>query len=380
MKTSEKKCDFDVSELRDLYQPDTERLKLAASRQKAVWEGRNPDAWPLLMNGALTKEQERIPTANFKEAFNSVELMLCSQMRGACSAANSRGDSLPSIRSNLGTGICMGPVGLRQTVFSDKMPWLLQHLTLKQAADLTIDDIRIQGDFEMGLGHMKFFQEVMGDAVPVYCMDTQGPFDLAHLMVGDDIFYALYDDPALVHHIMEIVLEIGIRAHTWMKEVSGEGIDNIFHGNGLCAENMGVRICEDTTVLLSPEAQAEFALPYSKRLAEHFGGAWVHYCGRHDGLTAGILEMDCIRGINFGHIPGHEHDHVFEDDMRAILESGKVYYGSWPLRPNETGKEYLKRLHYWSSQGALITHGDASLVAPDGFDSVDDVLDFWYSL
>ena len=380
MKTNQCGVDFDVSELLDLYQPDAERFALAASRQKSVWSGRKPDAWPLLMNGQLTKEQERIPDPNYKEAFNSAELMLCSQMRGACSVINSGSDSFPSIRTNLGTGICLSLIGLKQTVFSDKMPWLLQHLTLDEAGKLTPDDIKIQGDFATGLEHMRFFRETMNDAVSVYCMDTQGPFDLAHLMVGDDIFYAMHDDPSLVHHIMEIALEIGIRAHTWMKEVSGERMGEICHGGTLVGANMGIRICEDTTAIVARDTQETFALPYTKRLAEHFGGAWVHYCGRHDDLTSGILAMDNIRGINFGHIPGHEHDHPFEVDMAAVAESGKVYYGSWPIRDGETGKEYLKRMHYWASQGALLPFGDAALRAPDGFNSVDDILDFWYSL
>ena len=371
---------FDISELRGLYQIDKERLALAENRQKAVWYCRKPDAWPLLLNAPLTTEQARIPAPDFKRAFLDQELMLCSQMRGACAAANAKTDAVPSIRSNLGTGICLSTIGLKQSLFSDKMPWLLQHLTLEEAGKLTPDDIKIQGDFETGLEHMRFFRKAMDDAVPVYCMDTQGPFDLAHLMVGDDLFYAIHDDPPLVHHIMEIALEIGIRTHTWMKKVSGEGLSEIYHGNGLRADNMGIRICEDTSAIVGRKAQEEFALPYSASLARYFGGAWIHYCGRNDDLTAGILAMEDVRGINFGHIPGHEHDHPFEEDMAAIAESGKVYYGSWPRRLGETGREYLRRLHVWAAMGALIPHGEAAMCGEDGFEDVDAVLDYWYSL
>ena len=372
--------DFGVEELRSLYQPDMERLALGARRQEAVWRGEIPDAWPLLVNAPLTSEQERIPAPDYKQAFRDPFLMLCSQMRGACACANSGSDAVPSIRSNLGTGICMSLIGLKQTVFSDKMPWLLQHLSLEEAGKLTPDDIRIQGDFETGLEHMRFFREAMGDAVPVYCMDTQGPFDLAHLMVGDEIFYAVHDDPPLVHHIMEIALEIGIRAHAWMKEVSGEATSEIWHGNGLRSDNMGVRICEDTTAIVGPDIMEEFALPYSERLAERFGGAWIHYCGRNDELTKRILRMDAVRGINFGHIPGHDHDHPFEVDMENVAAAGKVYYGSWPRRDGESGRQYLDRMHEWASRGALLTRGEGALLGPDGFDSVSEALDYWYSL
>ena len=42
---------------------------------------------------------------------------------------------------------------------------------------------------------------------------------------------------------------------------------------------------EVPTVLISPAAIEEFAVPYTRRLAQRFGGAWVHYCGRADFLT-----------------------------------------------------------------------------------------------
>ncbi len=371
---------FDVAELRDLYSPDHERIRVAGNRQKAVWEGKKPDAWPIMMSAPLTREQERIPAPDFKEAFDNDEMMLCGQVRAACGVINAGSDAVPSIRANLGTGICLSLLGLEQEVFPEKMPWLKQHLTLEQAAALTPDDIRIQGDFDRGLRQMALFRKVMNDAIPVYCMDTQGPFDLAHLMVGDELFYAIHDDPGLVHHIMNLALQIGIKAHTWMKERAGEPLDRINHGNTLYAENMGIRICEDTTVLLSPEAMAEFALPYTQKLAAHFGGAWVHYCGRHDGLTRGILELPEIRGINFGHIPGHLYDHVFEEDMQLIREHGKVYYGSWPRLPGETGRDFLKRMHEWAAQGAMIPFGHEAVNEPDGFTDVRTALDYWYSL
>ncbi|MEA2013545.1 MAG: uroporphyrinogen decarboxylase family protein [Verrucomicrobiota bacterium] len=369
---------FDISKLQNLYQPNNERIELAKRRQKAVWEGNKPDAWPIIINGTLTRDQQEIPAANYKEAFYSDEMMLCAQMRSACASGNSNSDSIPSIRSNLGTGICLSLLGLSQDVFSDKMPWLREHLTLEQVAKVTPEDIVIQGDFERGLRQMNFFMEVMGDSIPVYCMDTQGPFDIAHLMMGDNIFYLMHDDPSLVHHIMNIALEIGIKAHRWMKEQSGEPMGENYHDNSLYAENMGIRICEDTSAIIGADDQAEFALPYTKKLASYFGGAWVHYCGRNDSLTKSILEIEEVRGINFGHIPGHEHDHPFEEDMENILQHGKVYYGRWPYRPGEDSKKYLKRIHRWASQGALIPCVNMKL---DGsLKEIGDVLDFWYSL
>ena len=371
---------FDVTRLPELLGADPDRIELAKLRQAAVWRGETPEPCPICFNAPLTSEQEAIPDANYREAFYDADRMLCSQVRGACRAANARSDAVPSIRANMGTGTLAACMGLEQLIFEDKMPWLQERLTRGQVAELSADDIRVQGTFERGLDHMRRFRQVMGDSLAVYCMDTQGPFDLAHLILGDDLFYALSDDPPLVHHLMEVCLELGIRAHTWMKEINGEPLGAHCHGSRLYAENMGIRICEDTTALLGPDAMREFALPYARRLARHFGGAWVHYCGRNDHLTEAVLEIPEIRGINFGHVPGHQHDHPFERDMQRCLDAGKVYAGYWPRREGETGPDYLKRLHEWSALGCLITVGDAAVGADGGFDSVEEALDFWYSL
>ncbi len=370
---------IDLAECRERYQPDRARIDRARQRQRAVFKGEKPDAWPIVLTGPLTPEQERIPQPNFKEAFDDIDLMICGQLRAACAAANGGADAVPSVRGNYGTGVCLSCLGLEQEVFPDKMPWLQRHLSLEEVAKLTPDAIRIQGTFERGLEFMRRHRELMGDRLPAFCMDTQGPFDLAHLLIGDAVFLLPYDDPGLMHHVMEICLELGIRTHTWMKEVSGEPMDACYHGCQLYAENFGIRICEDTTAILGPDLMETFALPYTQRLAAHFGGAWVHYCGRNDHLTEKVLRIPEVRAINFGHIPGHLHDHVFEEDMQRCLDAGKVYFGNFHMREGERPLEYIKRLHSWASQGCLIPamHG-WQLEWPA--EETPRLLETWYSL
>lgn len=372
---------FDISDLAKLYSPDADRIELAKRRQVAVWEGGKPDLWPILMDGELTPEQEAIPQYSIGEAFHDADSMLCNNVRAACRAAGSGSDIVPSMRANMGTGMTLACLGLEQLVFDDRMPWLKSHLTKQETSALTPEDIEIQGTFEAAMNQMRRFQEVIGDTIPIYCPDTQGPFDLAHLLMGDDLFLECYDDPPFVHHLLEICLEVGIRTHTWTKQLTGEPLDRIYHSNSLYAENMGIRTCEDTTALISSDHIEEFAMPYTGRLAAQFGGAWIHYCGRNDNLTEAILQMEEVRGINFGHIPGHEHDHPFETDMENICEAGKVYFGNWPVYENESATEYLKRLHMWASRGCLIPHVVAEkIVGNGGFSSREAALEHWYSL
>mgnify|MGYP006301454813 FL=1 len=358
------------------FDENADRVALARHRQAKLWRGETPAAWPICCSGDLTPEQDRgLPTPNFKEAFYDRELMLGGQVRAALAAVNGGSDAVPSVRVNFGTGNALACVGLEQAIYADKMPWLHERLTKEQIAALEPDDIQPRGSFATGLEFMRYYRSVLGDRLAVFCMDTQGPFDLAHLMYGDELFLALYDDPPFVHHLMELCLEMGKRIHRWMKEINGEPIAAHHHGCAVYGENMGIRICEDTPVLISPDAMDEFAMPYTRRLAQEFGGAWVHYCGRNDHLTAKVCEIPEVRGINFGHIPGKEHDHPFEEDMELIAQSAKVYFGNWPRRAGENDRSYLERLHRFASRGALLP-----VVNNRDFPSNDALLEYWYSL
>ncbi len=369
---------FDVAELRKLLDVDQTWLATARRRQAALWRGERSDACPIVFNAPLTPAQERIPNPNFKEAFDDADLMLCSQARAACAVVNARADGVPSVRVNFGCGTILACLGLEQEVYPDKMPWLQNHLTKEQITKLTVDDIQPRGSFATGLEWMPRFARILGDSCAVYCMDTQGPFDLAHLMIGDDLFMELRDDPPFVHHLMELCLELGIRTHLWMKEAIGEPVGQHHHGNSLYAENMGIRICEDTTAIVGPHDVREFAMPYTRRLAARFGGAWVHYCGRSDCLTDAILAVPEVRGINFGHMA--KFPHPYDETMGKIKAAGKVYNGGWPREPGESGKDHLRRLHRWAAQGAILPSGDAAVGGENGFATAFEARDFWYSL
>jgi len=374
-------CAFDLRRLPELLAADPAWQMEARRRQAAAWRHEPIVPFAGCVSVPLRPEQEQIPDADFHTAFHNPDRMLCSQVRGACAVANARSDAVPSIRVNFGTATILACVGLEQEIFTDKMPWLQTHLSKAEAMKLTADDLQPRGTFPRGLAMMAYFREVMGDAVAVYCMDTQGPLDLAHLMIGDDLFYQMYDDPPYVHHVVELCLELGIRTHTWMKEVSGEPWTAMHHSNGLYTECAGIRICEDTTAILGPEQIAEFAIPYSRRLAAHFGGAWVHYCGCNNHLTEAICAAPELVGINFGFVPGHEQDHDFEADMRRCAASGTVYFGGWPLLPGETGEAHLRRLRHWAKRGCLIAHLQSAVgTAPGLFPDAATALEHWRTM
>lgn len=371
---------FNVTRLRDLYSIDKDRLALAKKRQAAVWKGKKPDKWPIVMAAELTAEQEEmIPDPDLAEAFNDPGLMLCQQIRMAAKIANSNSDAVPAIRANMGTGTLLSCFGLEQEARPGQMPWLKTHLSREQVAELSVDDIRIQGTFARALDFIAFYQEIMGDLVDIYCVDTQGPFDLVHLLLGDEVFYLMFEDPELLHHALELCCELYIRATKATKEAIGEPQDSMVHGQ-LYVPNAGVRVCEDTTTLIGGEGIKDFALPYTKRVAREFGAAWIHYCGRCDILRDILCQQDEVRGLNYGVVPSKERDFDFDEEMRIIGNHDKVYHGAIPRLPEENGEEYLRRLYSYARRGCLIPNADPALGENGGFSTAEEAVDFWYGL
>lgn len=369
---------FDIRKLPEYLNPDHNHINESRARQCKFWRKEKLDVPLLFIGGGLTQKQRDIPGYDLKQIFTDAGKMLCSEVRCACAVVNGRSDSVPSVRANMGTGILLSCLGLEQETFPDKMPWLHEHLTKKQISVLTSDDIIPRGSFARGLEMMHYFKEIMGDSLAVYVMDTQGPFDLAHLMMGDELFTELYDDPDFVHHLLSLCLDLGIKSHKWMKEAIGEPLTSLHHGNMLFSDSFGIRVCEDTTALLNDDHIREFALPYSQKLARKFGNAWVHYCGQNSALTDAILECPEFKVLNFGHIPGHEQEIDFYALMDKFARYGKVNLNWWPVFPGESAENYLLRLHKFSKMGILAPQMrmDATMKNA-GFDSADKILDFW---
>ena len=78
-------------------------------------------------------------------------------------------------------------------------------------------------------------------------------------------------------------------------------------------------------------------------------------------------------------MPEGKQAHDFEEDMERCLKYGKVYNGGFPREPGETGKEYLDRMYHYASQGCLMPRTGNAIGGEDGFENVEEVLDYWYS-
>lgn len=366
----------DVDKILDLLEFDANTIAKGKERQDAIWNNRESDYIPILIGGEVPKMGE-YPEYNLKEQFYDKEKMLVEQLRTVIAQARGKGDSQLSLRANLGVGFVPTIFGLEELVFEDKMPWIQEHLSKNKILNFQFpDDITEAGLMPRAIEYIKFFREKLGDKAHVYLSDTQGPFDIAHLVRGDAIFTDVYDDADFVHHLLRLATRAYIECSKAMKAVNGEELNSGYHSTNLYMGNGGVRVCEDTSVLLSPPLIKEFVIPYLKEVLRPFGGGWVHFCGKNDHLLDMVIDVEEVRGINFGNPEMYNHEEV----MRKLLERGKFYFGAWPKKKNESMDKYLKRILEpvkREKKGLIFT---AAVENTEDWQNADSVISLWRSL
>lgn len=304
-----------------------------AEKQLRQWKG-EPGVSSLLLHVSDASEISRLPVYDNYEIHFDPEKMFVNELRSALTAALAEGDAVPSVRANVGCGaLCTLYGGLAQTFFPDKMPWLLRHISPEELQEMAIDSLVESPEFKAGLEQMRFMKEMLaGTGISLYPMDLQGPIDMAHLFLGDEFFYLLYDDPELVCKALELSLAAEIYGMEKCLEIIAP-TDWVCHYNDLVLPaSRPLKISEDTSTLLSREHLEQFMRPYTTRLLAHFGGGYIHYCGDNQHLLEMVPTFAQNIGLNFGNPERHDPKSV----LASLSRNGMYYYGSFPgLSPAE---------------------------------------------
>jgi len=340
-----------VEDAMSLLEPDFEILEKGKQRQQAIGRNENTDYLPLLLSNTTVPEKKKYCQPekdycqyNFKEQFYDRRKMLFEQLWELLSAVRGRSDTQLSVSARMGAGFLPTVFGLKQEIFEDKDPWLQERLSKEEIGKLNLDDlenINRKGLMTKALDYIDYFRDQL-EGKAVVCIDyTWGPFSLAHLIRGDDIFTDLYDDSKFVHHLMEVSTQLYIKALSLLKEAVGEPKESGY-SNNFYMSNSGVWSNEDTAVLLSPSQLKKFVFPYLRKAYKPFGGAIIHFCGRADYLLDSLLELPEIKGINLGEPNWQKLSYT--QIMHKLLAKGKTYYGSWPKKEREDTKSYFKRI------------------------------------
>lgn len=308
----------------------------SARKQLSQWKGEK-GVCSLLLHVTDAPEIQKLPVYNNEEIHYGVEKMFVSQLRAALTSALADGDAVPSVRANVGCGaLCTLFGGLKQTFFADKMPWLLAHMTADEIMETTVLDLKESDEFKLGLEQMQYMKEMLkGTGIGLFPMDLQGPIDMAHLFLGDEFFYLLYDDPEVVYRALELSVAAGVYAMEKCFQII-DPKEWVCHYNELILPvETPLKISEDTSTLLCGEHLEKYMKPYTERLLTYFGGGYIHYCGDNKHLLTIAPRIENGIGMNFGNPERHDAAQVLSE----LGSLGRCYYGRFPgMTPAEQAR------------------------------------------
>ncbi len=275
----------------------------------------------------VSQPKYTLPNVNINDAVNDYELMLVHQLQGVSHALTSRNQNL-CVRANYGTGILSSLFGAE--IF--EMPRQMNTLpTTKTIGDTEkIRKLPESGipDLQNGFGRRVFeFGEFCRDIfskypkieqyVSVYHPDTQGPLDICELLWGCEMFYAMYEEPELVHAMMNLLTDTYTAFMTKWYKLYPINPDINVHWASIRHKGV-ILLRDDSAMNLSPTLYEEFAAPYDGKLLKQFGGGAVHFCGRGDHYIEILSSLPGLTGINLS----QPHLNDMEKIYRCTVDRG----------------------------------------------------------
>lgn len=148
------------------------------------------------------------------------------------------------------------------------------------------------------------FQALTPPWVKIGPPDMQGPFNIVHMILGDEAFIAPITEPDKFQQLMTLITDFYIAVHKqlqrWIEPRRWPRYPGLVHRIAECSVNM-----------ISKEMYLEHCLPHDRRIVDYFGETAIHPCsGPHvfyatlENLPnivyheAGFIEKACAGSIS----------------------------------------------------------------------------------
>ena len=250
---------------------------------------------------------------------------------------DARGDFQPTVMADFGTVTVATIFGIKAQVLPHTPPWISKHLSRKEVSkvirELDPATAPQRGLVAMAMERSAYFREQLGHKARVCSFSHQSPLDIAYQVRGEDFFYDLYDDPAFVHDFLDACTDIYVAVTRAFKELADEPADGPY-------SQAHIACSDDVSTLLGPEHFYEFSLPYTRKALRALGGGLVHFCGDAGHIIEGYLAAPEVKAINLGQPELYDPAIV----MPRMLAARTIYSGGWPVHPEESLDDYIRRI------------------------------------
>lgn len=345
-------------------------------QHKKFWNGEGPCLILIPPSKADLYDLNEYP-----QRFRDPKKMWKTELKRAKAVIGWPTDGIPTVRPNLGVITVPAMAGQSFQTPEDSMPWPGTPLSMEEIRTIPDKNLIHSEVFRLAADFYKLHRESGETQIAAYLADTQGVFDIAHLLGGDEIFLSLLEteEGNWFSELMEISLDLYFRATNAMKSVMNEDPGTMIHGHGteqgVYFPHTGVRVSEDTATLLSPEMINELLVPFIRRGAQPYGGCFLHYCGIHPTILDQFTAIPEVRALDLGNPEKYDLKSV----LKRCAETDTVFYSRISAEPNENWKDYIDRI------GSLVNETGARiilrpLVFPASREECSEMLERWHKL
>ena len=298
---------------------DPKRVEELEKKHSRLWSGK-PVNERLVTFGC-----SKVENMDWKKMWNDpAELLECTLKRLERILATGD-DTIPMVRVDLGTVLFPMAFGCEVRIDKDALPAVTTH-PVSDAGLLEAvrkPDPMSAGGFPKAYEFIKYFRENLPAGIRLSQCDSQGPWNIAHQLAGDQIFFDIFDKPEFVGELLDAVSDFIIAAIPPMKEAIGEESDK-FYLQGTCTPGAG-RICNCSTDMISPDFYEEMVLERDNRVFEAIGGGMMHNCASNIKSLAyanSIKNLKCVE-IAFNYADLFEVADVVREDI-VLIACGPV--------------------------------------------------------
>ena len=318
---------------------------------------------------------------DYPRRFHDPQLMWETELKRAKAVIGWPTDGIPTVRPNLGVITVPALAGQSFQTPEDSMPWPGTPFSREEIRSIPDKNLLDSEVFKLTADFYKLHRESGVTQIAAYLADTQGVFDIAHLLDGDEIFLSLLDSEEgnWFAELMEISLDLYLRATEVLKSVMNEDLGTMIHGHGteqgVYFPHAGVRVSEDTATLLSPEMIDQLLIPFIRRSAQPFVGCFLHYCGIHPTILEQFTAIPEVRALDLGNPEKYDLQTV----LKRCAETDTVFYSRIATEPGENWKEYIDRI----SSVVNITGARVilrPLVFPESKEECSEMQERWHQL
>lgn len=323
-------------------------------RHRSFWAGQGPSLLLTSPDSGPLYE-----TSDYRRRFLDPQRMWEAEMRRAEVLIGWPTDGIPTVRPNLGVVFIPSIAGQQFMVQDGQMPWPGAPIDMPALRSARATDLATTELMQRAAEFYAIHRQRGGNEIAAYLPDTQGVFDLAHMLLGDEMFMAMAgaeNEQAEILEGLEICLDIYQRVTAHLKHLLGEPTSAMVHGHGTAQgiwfSNCGTRVSEDSATLLSPAMIDRFVMPFIQRAVAPFQGGFLHFCGLHKPFFERLCACESVRAIDLGNPEKYETRWLIE----RCASSNTVLYSRLPALDGESGVEYVRRI------GAIVRATGARVV------------------